>query len=104
MSREKQLTDSVLALIGILTLIPLMAMWRGYVLSVLWAWFITPFFRQPPLSIALAIGVSLMVSMLTNHRTGREIEKEATVFHGFGMGLLVPAIVLAMGWIVSKFL
>ena len=54
---------TALALIaGLLVAVPI-TIWRGYVLSVLWAWFIVPLFGLPALSIPLAIGLMVIVSM-----------------------------------------
>ena len=50
----------ILFLFGIPSII-----WRGYVLTVLWGWFIAGLFGLPALGVAQAIGLCLVVSYLT---------------------------------------
>lgn len=40
--------------------------WNGYVLSILWGWFIVPTFEAPTLSVGYAIGFTMIVSYLTH--------------------------------------
>ena len=60
--------NTALACVGLLVLavvaIVVGAVMNGYVLSVLWGWFVVPVFSVPPLSIATAIGLSLAIGML----------------------------------------
>lgn len=51
------------AFFGILSL-PFTIPLRGWALSMLWAWFLVPL-GAPPLSVAQACGVSLLVAYLT---------------------------------------
>lgn len=51
---------------AMLGLAALYAIWGGYVLTCLWGWFVVPTFALPPLTLAQAIGVSLIVGYLTN--------------------------------------
>lgn len=100
----------ILFLLWIL-LTPLLAMWRGYVLSILWGWFVAAYFGLPELGVTQAIGLSYVVMYLTasippkreKEPEGREylIEQlsRIIVFHGF-----YPLLVLFSGWIVQKFL
>ena len=94
--------------LGLPVLIALSALWRGYVLSVLWGWFVVPAFGLPALSVPLAIGLSLIVSFLTMHKTGNEAEKDRELseafIHSVVVAALVPAFVLFAGWVVTKFL
>lgn len=38
---------------------------NGFVLSKLWFWFMVPAFGLPPLHIAYALGMSLIIALLT---------------------------------------
>lgn len=51
-------------LLGLLFLVPAV-LFRGYVLTVLWVWFVMPVFNLPVLTIGYAIGISGLVSLLT---------------------------------------
>jgi hypothetical protein len=90
----------LLKLLGWIALLAGAAVWRGYVLSILWVWFIVRAFDAPPISIPLAIGVSLIVSFLTRQW---QKEKHATSFV-IGMAIFAPAMTLFIGWIVTKFI
>ena len=90
----------VLAILGFPTLIIVSSIWRGYVLSILWAWFLVPAFGLPVLSIPSAIGLSLVVSMLTNHRTGREVEEKGRIWTTLSLPFAGPALFLLCGWVV----
>ncbi len=77
------------------------SVWRGYVLSILWGWFAVPAFGLPALSIPLAIGVALITGMLAeNSTTPKETDAGTTI----AKIVLGPALVLLVGWIVTKFL
>jgi hypothetical protein len=97
---------ALLAVLGFPVLLAASAVWRGYVLSILWGWFAIPAFGLPALSIPFAIGISLITSMLTSSRSGREAEKPMTpaerFWNAFGSIVLGPALVLVIGWIVQK--
>ena len=87
--------------------IVLSSAWMGYVLSILWAWFISPIFHIAPITIPLAIGLSLVVRMLTNPGYEEPDEKQKNgkqqpikfYVHAF----LYPLFALLMGAIVHAF-
>jgi hypothetical protein len=93
------------AMVAAPVIVALGAMWEGWVLAILWGWFVVPVFGLPALSVPVAIGLCLIASVLTNHKTGKEAEKEDV---GLGMTvgvlLLKPGIALLAGWIVTKFI
>jgi hypothetical protein len=76
-------------------LLPLSMIYYGFVLSIMWAWFVCPSLGAPKLSIPAAIGISLVVGMLTSHpenekSAGRQVVESA----------LFTTVVLFMGWLV----
>lgn len=77
------------------------ALWRGYVLSVVWGWFMVERFGLPPLSVAQAIGVALVGAAITHHYTptveGKGGEALADV-------VLAPLTILAIGWVARSFI
>lgn len=83
------------------------ALWGGYVLTVLWAWFIVPTFHLPPLSLVAAIGMSMVIGYLTSH-----IDMEHKSEIGWGqrfanrivVALLKPLFALFFGWIIHLFM
>ena len=79
---------------------------RGWVLSVMWGWFIAPL-GVPEITIASAIGISLVVALLTNKTDNsgptekRSVQQyiEVVVTHAF----LAPLMTLLFGWLVVQF-
>ena len=95
-------------LVGILAL-PITSLWYGYVLSILWAWFVVPAFHVAPLSILLAIGVSIVVRMFTSSYTESNDKKDEDkagqrMFGSIFYALLYPLFALAFGAIIHAFL
>ena len=81
----------------------------GYVLSHLWVWFIVPQFGLPALSLASAVGVSLVTGyMSSGQRNGREIEKKLSGMDYFknycSYRIMLPFMLLGVGYIVQRFL
>jgi hypothetical protein len=79
--------------------------WSGYVLSILWGWFVLPIFTgAPSLSVAPAIGLTIVVGCLT-HLTHQRRDKENPNFKDEVLHLaLAPAIALSIGWIVKRWM
>lgn len=105
--------ENLIALIiGMIILIPIalvmlvpVALWRGYVLSVLWGWFIVPTFNAPALSLAMAIGVAIVVGMFTaSIPTKKKDEEDKALSNYFVNGFIAPALSLLFGYIVTLFM
>lgn len=98
----------LLSVVGITASVVLLSIWRGYVLSILWGWFAVPYLGAPPIGVAVAIGISLLVGMLTSNRTGNEPEKDGSHLQRFvttfTTSLLLTALTLLTAWIVTLFL
>lgn len=94
----------VLACLGLPAFIAVSAIWKGYVLSVLWAWFLVAHFSAPALSIPLAIGVSLIVGLLTAKVSPQDAEADPKFGWTVAISLIGPAGFLLLGWIVKAFL
>ena len=91
---------ATLILFGTLGLITVSVLWRGYVFSVLWAWFVQSLFGLPALSVPQAIGVALVATALTH----RFIKNDCKPFEPVVDLFTAPALLLVMGWIVRGFL
>lgn len=50
-------------LIGLVIILPALAI-QGWVASILWGWFMVPFFKLPALSIPVAIGMRLCLRVM----------------------------------------
>ena len=82
----------------------LMYLFTGFVLKVLWGWFIVSQFHLPPIGIPVAIGITLIVVMLTHQhiplQEGHEVEDViGRVLENF----TGPAVSLLVGFIAHLF-
>lgn len=82
--------------------------WGGYVLSVLWGWFVVPAFGVPHIGVAAAIGIGLLVKAITyqpdaskSDRNEPHVDKMAK---SFAVAFLVPLLNLGIGWVVKQFM
>jgi len=77
----------------------------GLVLVQLWKWFIMPVFAVESINIPEAIGISLFVGFITYKES--PIDKRAFIDQmsaKVAILLVVPPMVLLIGWIVTQFL
>ena len=99
--------DNMIACLGTilgLILIPLLAIFQGWVLTVLWSWFIVPTFSLPQLSIPVAIGLTLLVGMFKSYTVKREKKTSQESLTEAIAVVLIPLFVLFLGWIVHLFM
>jgi hypothetical protein len=85
--------------------VPLM-LWRAFVITVLWGWFIVPQFAISQLGMINAIGLSLVVSLLTARLSkvdSDDDERNKTLAGQIAVGIVAPAMALLYGWIVVQF-
>lgn len=103
--------EILFAIFGVTGLLIVSAIWRGYVFSVLWGWFVVPFGTMagvtiPLLSIPLAIGLAMVVSFLSYqyHYSKDDRSPGDKITAAVSMALFYPALVLLCGWVVTLFL
>jgi hypothetical protein len=82
----------------VLTLITYGALSTGYVLSQLWLWFVVPVFQLPALGMYRAIGLSLVVRLLTVHGDFKKGEVDVVKF--WLQALLLPWVFYVVAVIV----
>lgn len=99
----------ILGCIGSIVVLIASVILNGWVLSVLWDWFITSTFDAPSLGIAPAIGIAMVVSFLTDK--GRKptcAMKKKTGWEDLVVELLYllmyPLFALGAGWIIYSFM
>jgi hypothetical protein len=80
--------------IALLLVVPAYLLYGG-VLAILWRWFVVSAFHVAPLSVAQAIGVSLVVSIVV---PGPRDERSAIELLAASVGKAL--VVLAIGWVV----
>jgi hypothetical protein len=97
-----------LAIIGFMVLFIVSPIWYGYVLSILWGWFILPAFHTPQISIPLAIGISIVVRMFTYTNSSDQSDKSSKFSEKFALAIAIsfflPLYALVFGAIVHSFM
>lgn len=98
---------TLLALLAIPVVLVVSSIANGFVLSVLWGWFVIPLFEVPSLTIAQAVGFSMVVSFLTYqyNDSDKKEEKSLTerIVYLILLAIMRPALVLVTGYIVHLF-
>lgn len=80
---------------------------NGWVLSILWGWFISPIFNVPNISVLAAIGLSLVAGMLTtSNSSDGEKRKDTTdlIATVLSRAVISPLLTLFIGYIVNVFI
>ena len=102
---------SVLGCLGIVFLfvvvIPAAIIMNGWILSIMWGWFIVPLFHLPELTIPYAIGISSVAGLFMNKSTQNKIDEgifSEKLIKALSVTFLVPLMVLGFGWIVLQFI
>jgi len=102
MSREKVDTSPELGGIGslalLLTGIPL-GLWKGYVVSCLWLWFLVPL-GVPAIGVLHAWGISILAGFLVLVSLPKIIQTENDAVITIIFGFLYPLVVLGLGMII----
>ena len=80
---------------------------RGFMLSVMWGWFVVPLFHLPVLSIPYAIGLAVTASLFAGTKSSKTDDKKKTadkIAEWIAQIILGPFLVLGVAWIVKQFL
>ena len=93
----------VLFVLGLLVT-PFLALWRGFVIVMMWEWFIVASFEVPGITVFAAAGLSFLIAMLV-YTPQPKGKTEVEIFSdGVSAGVIIPAFVLFWGWIFSLFM
>ncbi len=101
--------DKILGCGGMLTLfllsIVMATFINGWVLSILWGWFIVPVFGLPGLSIVQSIGIAMTIGFLITKSEGStksDSQPWIDIISAYiGRILIAPIGILAIGWFIS---
>ncbi len=80
---------------------------NGIALSQLWYWFIVPTFNAPPLGLAVAIGVSMTLSLFVNsssNDTSKSKDQNEFAAKVISYTIVRPLVVIAIGFIITQFM
>lgn len=90
--------------IGIAGLLVISSILNGFVLVILWSWFIVPVFELPSLTIPYAIGLAMIASFLTYQwKADPENKEKMTALTLLGVAIFRPLLTLLFGYIVHMF-
>jgi len=87
-------------------MVAIIAILDGWILCILWRWFIVPLFGLPELNIGSAIGISLIIGLLTGKKTDNQKKEEkenGKTGKSFNI-ICIPLLILFVGWIVHLFM
>ena len=76
---------------------------RGYAMAVLWAWFMVPL-GLDPIGKAHALGLSLLVGMLTYGSGTGKSGDEFGIAHALIVGIVHPFVCIGVGWLIRSFM
>ena len=94
-----------LKILGALALAVVLNMWKGFVITLLWAWFIVTTFHLPALGLAAAIGLSCVSAILTWQYGPKDIKDiEENNHQAIILSFFYPALTLLIGWIAHMFM
>jgi len=77
---------------------------NGFVFMKLWLWFIVPIFDLKPLTIAMAIGITLVFNFVTMKIDSTKESTAETSIANFILFLSASGMFLLIGWIVSSYI
>lgn len=80
---------------------PILFVIRGVVLLQLWKWFIIPQFDVEPLTMPIALGISVIAGLLTHQNIGG---KETDITTDLLMNLMTSLLSLLIGFIFTLFM
>lgn len=76
---------------------------NGYVLSILWVWFVVPL-GLPVISVAHSIGLAMVTGWLTYQYTNKEEDNIKALTEFAILFIVRPLAVLSIGYIVKQFM
>lgn len=78
---------------------------NGYVLKILWGWFLVPILNAPVLTIAGAIGMILVTQFLTYKPSNSDDKPDAETIVATGVSAITyPSVGLLMGFVIKQFI
>jgi hypothetical protein len=87
--------------VTVITLTFVEAIFRGWVITYLWGWFIAPLFGLPLLTIPYAIGLTFTARVMLD--TGQESKSDGGLTEKFLTSIILSLLLLGVGWIIQLF-
>lgn len=76
---------------------------NGYVLSILWVWFLVPL-GLPAISIAHSIGIAMIASWLTYQDDASKQDEKGSGLRLFLLLIVRPLLTLGIGYVAKQFI
>lgn len=95
------MTEAIMKFAGGMVGVTGIAIWRAYVLTVLWTWFVVSTFAVPALSIPAAMGLCITLALLRERKLKNSGDEEESIGQKLAIQALVPLFALGFGWIVK---
>lgn len=92
---------TLIIILGTIAAIVLSMIYTGFVFTKLWGWFVIPVFGLPMLTIAQAIGLTIVMRMVTINQI---LENKKQWHENLILCILYPTFGLLFGWIIQFFL
>jgi len=89
-------------IVGKITVVALTALLRGYVLSVLWQWFVVRTFHAPPLAIPVALGISTLFGYLNADMKPQPKDDRSSALLAT-IAVVQALVALGLGWVFYYF-
>lgn len=88
---------------------PLSMLLRGWVVGQLWGWFVAPTFHLPLLSIPVALGIGVLLSVIQPRyatdcqgKERTEEEQTAWLLCSYATTFFAPLWMLGVGWVIHQ--
>jgi hypothetical protein len=86
-------------------LMPFEMLLKGWVFTILWAWFIYPVFDVPELLLLPAMGLSVVIGYISPKSDSKEFTGFSNVLGRYiTSAFIMPFMYLGIGWIVTLFM
>lgn len=95
--------EALFALFGVIGILAAATVLKGYVLATLWGWFVIPAFGVPPIPVAIACGLALVVSLFTSSVPKKDDDPVEAFTRAAISALTFPFFCLGLGRIIVAF-
>ena len=98
--------DSLFYVLFVWLTIPFFALLRGWVISIMWGWFVVPVFHLPVLGVLQAMGLALVVGVIMPGYSSAKNENKSllTLVGEFIAIAFGPLVALFIGWLIKSFM
>lgn len=74
-----------------------LALFRGWVIALLWGWYVSDYFGAPSLTIVEAVGLGILASLFTSHSSDDD-QEDGWWIKAILRALITPVLALVFGF------